>query len=56
MSYKPRFWKEGISLTLLSGLILLLLLAFIGLEFKTSNPDLENRVRNMVKEQEGLPT
>jgi hypothetical protein len=54
MSYELRFGRGGIKLPLLSGLVLLLLLAFIALKFNTSDHDLEGRVRNMVKKQETL--
>ncbi|MFP5213298.1 MAG: hypothetical protein ACLGPL_07950 [Acidobacteriota bacterium] len=54
MSDKPRFGKRGLGLSLISGLILLLLLAVIGLNFKASSPDLENRVLNSVKERDAL--
>lgn len=54
MSNKPPFVKAGARLPLLTVLGLLLVLAFIGFRFKTSNPDLESRFRNMVKKEETL--
>lgn len=54
MSHRPRFTRGGIRVPLLTALILILVLLFIGLKLKPSNPSLENRVRNMVQELETL--
>jgi hypothetical protein len=56
LSVKPKSTsgKVDIRLPLLSGLVLLLVLSFLAISFKASNPDLENRARNMVKMEETL--
>lgn len=46
--------RAGLKLALLSGLILLLLLAFIGFRYKNTSPDLESLVSRIVKEEEIL--
>lgn len=54
MSNNHQVRKVGIRIPLLTGLGLLLLLAFIGLKFKTPDPELQNRVLNLIKKEETL--
>lgn len=54
MSHRNHPGKVDIRLPLLSSLVLLLVLAVIAIQFKDTDPDLESRVRNLVRKEEML--